>query len=245
MPSDPEPSLHQPFPQTRWSIVVEAGGGATPESRRALEEICRSYWPPLYAYIRRSGFGREDAEDLTQEFLARLLERDTLAGVAEEKGKLRSFLLVSLKRFLIDFRKRQRALKRGGGKVVSFDREEAEMAYQAELAERETPETLFVKRWAQTLLESVFDELAAEFDGAGKGEQFDVLCPFLQRNSGAGRYAEVGERLGMSEGAVKVAVHRLRKRYREVFRLRVMETVADEREFEEEVAFFFDALEAG
>jgi RNA polymerase sigma-70 factor (ECF subfamily) len=241
-PEQPAHSHFAPFPATRWSIVVEAGGGTTPESRRALEEICTSYWPPLYAFIRRSGFNREDSEDLTQDFLRRLLERDTLAAVDAEKGKLRTFLLVSLKNFLKDFRKHESALKRGGGKVVSFDAELAESLYSADFSESETPETLFAKHWAQTILESVFDELATEHDQSGKSAQFDALCPFLQRNSGAGRYADVATKLGISEGAVKVAVYRLRKRYRDVFRTRVMETVADERELDDEVAFFFQAI---
>jgi len=244
MAHDLKHSNYAPFPQTRWSIVVEAGGGGTVESRRALEEICKSYWPPLYAFIRRSGFGREDAEDLTQEFLARLLEKDTLADLDEDRGKMRTFLLVALKNFLNDRRRHDKALKRGGGKIiVSIDQDIAESQYHAEPREDETPETLFAKRWAQTVLESVFDELADEYDSAGKSEQFDVLCPFLQRNSKAGKYADVAEALAMSEGAVKVAVYRLRKRYRAVFRARVMETVADERELEEEIQFFFKALE--
>ena len=237
-------SHFSPFPQTRWSIVVEAGGSQTEGARRAMEDICQSYWKPLYAFIRRNGFSRHDAEDLTQDFLSRLMEKDSLSRVGEEKGKLRTFLLAALKNFITDFRRQQGALKRGGGKViVSIDKEMAESHFAAEPADGNTPESLFAKHWAQTVLESVFDELETESEAAGKGDQFAVLCPFLQWNSGEGTYVEAGEKLGMKEGAIKVAVYRLRKRYREIFRARIMETVADEKEFDEEIAFFFNALE--
>lgn len=227
-----------PFPATRWTLVDEVrSGGDT--GARALEELCGMYWYPVYVYARRDGASPNDAEDLTQGFFARLLERGDLAAVDAAKGKLRSYLLRALKNFSISEHHREKALKRGGGVViVPIDAETAEGRFQAEPVEIEDPASLFERRWALGLLEEAFARTEAEYIKSGRGELFAALSPMMagrvDRNE---RYAEIGAQLEMSAGAVQVAVHRLRKRYRGQLEAAVAETVEAPGDVEEELRY--------
>jgi RNA polymerase sigma-70 factor (ECF subfamily) len=206
-----------------------------------LEDICRLYWDPLYAFIRRSGFGREDAEDLVQEFLSRVIERGLLDDVSAEKGKLRSWLLALLKPFLNDRRKHDRRLKRGGGaKIVSIDSEDADRRYGEQPVENMTAEDLFERRWAVSVLAEALVSLGNEYAQRGRAELFNEIRPHLQwQGDGDRAYAQSAEHLGMTEGAVKVAVHRLRRRYREVLRREVAETLGPGEDVDAEIRHLF------
>jgi DNA-directed RNA polymerase specialized sigma24 family protein len=202
------------FATTHWSVVLSAQEGDSTQSGAALEKLCQTYWYPLYAYVRRQGHSSPDAKDLTQEFFARLLAKDHLQGVAQEKGKFRTFLLVALKRFLVNEWKRGQTQKRGGGCVhVPLGGHSAETRYLAEPVEPLTAEKLYDRRWALTLLDRVLDRLRAEFVAAGKGAVFDRLKGSLMLETGAPPHSEAVAALGMSEVAVKVTVHRLRRRF--------------------------------
>jgi RNA polymerase sigma factor (sigma-70 family) len=227
------------FAATRWSVVLAAArGGDSPPAADALAELCRTYWYPLYAYIRRRGYETHEAEDLTQDFFTRLLAKDYLAGVAREKGKFRSFLLVALKHFLANEWDRAQAQKRGGGKaIIALDALTAENRYRLEPADTLTPERLFEQQWALTVLEQTLDRLQAEFVANGKRELFETLKRFLTGDGQPSSYAEVGAELGMSAGAVKVAVHRLRRRYRQLLRDQIAQTVASPDEIDEEIHY--------
>lgn len=242
MASNGKESGFERFPETRWSLVKRAGAD-TPVARRALEDICQSYWGPLYAFARRSGQSPSDAEDVTQDFVAQLLERETFAKIQEEGGRLRSFLMTSLRNFLRDRARRENAAKRGGGKrPLSIDFDGVEDAVSAHATDQDTPETVFEKQWALRMVEEAFGRVESEYEGSGRGELFGYLHPCLQGEEPTGTYAEIGRKLGMREGAVKVAAHRLRQRYRRCFELLVLETVESEREVEEEMAFIQAAL---
>jgi RNA polymerase sigma factor (sigma-70 family) len=209
----------------------------------ALEQLCRAYWYPLYAFIRQRGHGPDEAQDLTQEFFARLLEKKWLADIAPHGGRFRSFLLTALGRFLINEFQRSRAAKRGGGQpVISLDQDEAEQRYSREPVTDETPEKIFDRRWALTVLDKALARLAEEAQRAGKGRQFELLSPFLSREPGQGEYQEAGSKLNMSSGAAGVAVHRLRQRYRDLVRREVAETLADSGDAEQEVQHLMAAL---
>jgi len=208
-----------------------------------LEKLCKVYWYPLYAFVRRQGRAPHDAQDLTQEFFARLLEKNYLEDVDRAKGKFRSFLLASMKHFLANEWDRARAQKRGGALThIPIDTQFAETRYGLEPAHDQTPEKLFERRWALTLLNNVLDRLRAEHVAAGKAEQFDELKVALTADKKSISYASLGGRLRMTEGAVKVAVHRLRARYREVLRAEIAQTVASAEEVEEEIRQLFAAL---
>jgi RNA polymerase sigma factor (sigma-70 family) len=229
------------FEPTRWSIVVAAAGGKATNAHRALEHLCKAYWYPLYAYVRREGHDAASAEDLTQEFFGRLLEKNWLEAVDREKGKFRSFLLAAMRHFLSNERDRARRLKRGGAHgLVSLDLASAEQRYAAEPADPMTAERIFERRWALTLLEQVLARLRWEFVTAGKEEIFEQLKPALTGEKVP--YTEIATRLGQSEGAVRVAVHRLRMRYRDLVRAEIAETVATEAEVYAEVQHLFAAL---
>lgn len=231
------------FAATRWTVVLTAGRGSSPQAGRALEELCRTYWYPLYAYVRGRGHSPHEAEDLTQEFFARLLAKDYLADVDREKGKFRSFLLASLKHFLANEWDRARAAKRGGGRPhLSLDTQMAETRYRSEPANDLIPEKLLDRQWALALLDQVLARLQAEFVADGKKKQFDELKLLLTEGKGATSYAEVAARLGTTEGAAKVAVHRLRRRYRELLREEISHTVAAPAEIEEEIRHLFAAF---
>ena len=228
---------------THWSVILAAADGSSPESDRALATLCRTYWYPLYAFVRRQGHPAHEAEDLTQEFFARILEKQYLGGVGPEKGRFRTFLLVCLRRFLANEWDRKRALKRGGGKAaLSIDFADADARYRLEPAHELTPERLFERRWALTLLEQVLAELSDEMKRAGKAELFAALKVYLAAEASAPPHAEVAAELGMSEGAVKVAVHRLRQRYRQLLRDEIARTVGDERDVDGEIGRLFAAL---
>ncbi len=223
-------------------MVLSAAHSDTTRARTALESLCQTYWPPLYAYVRRRGYSPEDAQDLTQAFFARLLERNAVASVAPEKGRFRSFLLASLNHFLSDEWDKARAQKRGGGKVISLDLQSAETQLGVIPVENFTPEKAFEHRWAITLLEQVYQRLRAEYHTHGKGALFDVLRVTLAGTSDAAPYAELARQLDLSEGAVKVAVHRLRQRYRVLLRDTIADTVSTPDEVEDELRFLFAVL---
>ena len=231
------------FATTHWSVIVNARAADSSVARQALEKLCQTYWYPLYAFVRRQGHGPHDAQDLTQEFFARLLEKNYLDDVRRERGKFRSFLLASMKHFLANEWDRARTQKRGGAQVhVPIDTQSAETRYGLEPAHDQTPEKLFERRWALTLLDNVLSRLREEFVASGKADQFDQLKVALTADKRAVPYAELGARLGMSQGAVKVAVHRLRARYREVLRAEIANTVSSPTDVEEEIRQLFAAL---
>jgi len=205
--------------------------------------LCGNYWYPLYAYVRRQGHNPHDAQDLTQAFFARLLEKNYLADVQREKGRFRSFLLASLKHFLANEWDRERALKRGGGrKLIALDEDSAESRYKLEPKDDLSADKIYERRWALTLLDQVLSKLRTEFEADGKTQQFDTLKDYLASGRTSVSYARAAERLGMNEGAVKVAVHRLRKRYRELLRAEIAQTVATASEIDAEIRYLFAAL---
>jgi RNA polymerase sigma-70 factor (ECF subfamily) len=233
------------FRTTHWSVIVAARDGESAEARAALAELCETYWYPLYAFIRRQGHTMEDARDLTQEFFARFLEKDYLGAVNREKGKFRAFLLACCKHFLANEHDRAKALKRGGGKTIrSLDCSVAESRYSDEPAHDVTPEKLFERRWAMILLQNVFARLRQEHEQAGKIALFEQLKPFLAGDGPVVRYAQAAAALRLSSGAVKVAVHRLRRRYRELVYEEIARTVDDPALVEAEIRDLFAALES-
>jgi len=231
------------FATTHWSVVLAASHMELIRAEVALEQLCRTYWQPLYLYVRRQGFGEPDAQDLTQEFFGRLLASRGLGGVAREKGKFRTFLLASLRHFLANEWKRDRTLKRGGGLTfLSLDELSSETAQQPEPATDVTPEKLYDRRWAQTLLDQVLARLRGEYASAGKAALFDHLRVFLADAKGTVSYAAAAQRLNLTEGAAKQAVRRLRHRYRELLRSEIAQTVSTAAEVEEEIQHLFTAF---
>jgi RNA polymerase sigma factor (sigma-70 family) len=239
----PGPSDAAGFAATHWTVVLSAARGK--ESSRAaaaMTELCRTYWYPLYAFLRRRGHEEHEAEDLTQEFFARLLGRRFLANVDRRKGKFRAFLLASLKHFLSDQRDRALAEKRGGGRpVISLDSLSAEARYRLEPAQDLAPEKMFDKQWALSILERVLSRLQAELAAEGKATLFEALKDALTGGR-TGRYAAIGTELGMTEGAVKTAAHRLRRRWRALLRDEIAQTVASPDEIEEEIRYLLSCL---
>ena len=231
------------FPMTRWSVVVSAREGDARQAKAALSELCEAYWVPLYAFARRTGKSAEDAEDLTQAFFARLIEKDLFAKADEERGKLRSFLLGTFKHFLSDEWDKARALKRGGGRaLVSIDAAQAEERLAVEPVDEESPDRSFERKWALVVLERVMQSLRKTYEEAGKGEVFEELHPYLAPDSGGATYRESGERLGLSDNAVRVAVFRMRQRYGAELRTQIAETVASDEEVADEIDFLFRAV---
>jgi RNA polymerase sigma factor (sigma-70 family) len=230
------------FATTHWSVVLAAGGHETTRAGDALEVLCRSYWHPLYHYLRRRGFGPEDAQDLTQGFFAKLIQRRAFAKADPQRGRFRSFLLASLKHFLADEWDRARAEKRGGGETLRLDFQSEETRLEEPPARTLTPDEAYERRWAMLLLEQVYGRLAAEFEHEGRGAQFQALRVALAGDRGAVPYAEIGRQTGLSEGAVKVAVHRLRQRYRALLRATIAETVAAPEEVEDELRHLLRVL---
>ena len=239
---DNQPSRQSIFVTTHWSVVLAAANSDTTRARAALENLCQTYWHPLYAYVRHRGYSPEDAQDLTQEFFARLLERNAVASVAPDKGRFRSFLLASMNHFLADEWDKARAQKRGGGKVFSFDLQNAETWLGEIPVETFTPEKAFEHRWAITLLEQVYQRLGDEYRAQGKAALFDALRITLAGKSQAAPYAELAHTLKMNEGAIKVAVHRLRQRYRALLREMIADTVSSPDEVEDELRYLFRTL---
>lgn len=231
------------FATTHWTIVLAAGRGGSPQADQALEELCRTYWYPLYAYVRRHGHSREDAEDLTQGFFARLLEKKFLEGISSEGGKFRSFLLVALKRFMANEWDRANREKRGGGETpLSLDWQDAETRYQINPADHLSPDKLYDRAWATVVLERVITRLRDEHGAEGKADLYEKLKPFLMLGGNEIPYAEAAAELKMSEGAVRVAVHRLRKRYRELLREEIARTLAHPAQADQEMQALFSAL---
>ena len=235
------PGVSAQFTTTRWSVVLAAGNGLSPQADAALERLCRAYWYPLYAYVRRRGHDAHEAQDLTQAFFADLLERQSLATAHPHKGRFRSFLLGAAQNFLAKQHERAQTLKRGGHcTMLSLDEQDAEGRYRHEPAHDWTPEKLFERRWAVTLLDNTLAALREEYRRAGKLPLFEALQAFLSAD--AASYPEAAAALRLSEGAVRVTVHRLRRRYGELLRTDIAQTVAGPGEVEEEVAHLFEVL---
>jgi RNA polymerase sigma factor (sigma-70 family) len=227
------------FATTRWTIVRSAGEA----SGEALEALCTAYWYPLYAYVRRHGFSKEDAEDLTQAFFAKLLERRDIAGLKRENGRFRAFLLASMKHFLANERDRAGRLKRGGNIThLSLDLQSADTQFQIADGGRMQPDAAFDREWAVALLERVVVRLGEEAIVEGKKERFDRMKPYLMMAKGEIPYASAAEDLSMDEGALRVAVHRLRKRYRELLREEIAHTLSDPAMVEEEMKVLLGAF---
>jgi RNA polymerase sigma-70 factor (ECF subfamily) len=231
------------FALTHWSVVLAAGRSESPQAHDALEKLCQAYWPPIYAFVRRQGHSPHDAQDLTQSFFARLLEKNSFAAADRAKGRFRSFLLGALKHFLANEWDKANAQKRGGGKaVISIDAESAETSIGFEPADTVTAEKVFERRWALTLLDQVLKRLRQEYVSDGKEEAFNQLKQTLTEASRAVPYAEIAVRLRTTEGAIKVAVHRLRQRYRELLRSEIAGTVASPDQVDDEIRNLFAAL---
>ena len=231
------------FDTTRWSVIAAAKGSDPDAARAALSTLCEAYWYPLYAFIRRWGADPDTARDLTQEFLVSLLERRDIEQVRPERGRFRAFLLASVKHFLMNEAARNRAAKRGGGIApipLAFD--EAEGRYQFEPADEVTPETLYERRWALTVLERVIAAVQTKWQQSGRGSEFDTLKASLLGEGPPGGYAVAARQLGMTEGAVKTAVHRLRRTFRTELRAAIGETVSDPADVEEELNYLERAL---
>lgn len=223
-----------------------AGGDSSPVARRALEQLCHAYWYPLYAYVRRQGHNVEDAQDLTQEFFARLLEHKYLRLADRNRGRFRTFLLTSLQHFLINDWKKTNRDRRGGGQIVlSLDEEMAESRLAAEPALEQPPDALYDRGWAAVLMDRALTALRTEFEQAGKADLFDRLKVFVWGEKNALSYAAMAQQLGMTEGAVKVAVHRLRQRYGDLLRAEVAQTVTTAVEVEEELRHLASVIRAG
>lgn len=240
--SDATPAPADPFPATHWSVVLRASGSDA-AADEALAQLCQTYWYPIYAYVRRQVHNPEDAWDLTQGFFAHLVENHALAQVNPARGRLRSFLRQSCRHFLANEREHARALKRGGGQaVLSLDAAFAETRYGLQPAHNASPAKLYERNWALTLLEHVLDRLRTEQTQAGKEAQFAALQPCLMNDFEAPRHAEVATQAGLSPDAVKTAVSRLRRRYRELLREEIAQTVSSPGEVEEEIRYLFAVL---
>ncbi len=233
------------FATTHWSVVVTAGQGSSPEARQALAELCEDYWYPLYAYLRRRGFQPAESQDLTQGFLAHMLEKGTLQAAAQSRGRFRSFLLSSLNHYLSHQWRYDQTKKRGGAcRTISLDLAEGERRYHLEPADPLTPEKIFERRWAMTLLGKAVDALRADYEKGGKLHIFDALKSFLGRGESSVPYHEIARQLDCTEGAVKVNVHRLRQRCRECLRREIAQTVASPDEINEELQHLFQAVQS-
>jgi RNA polymerase sigma-70 factor (ECF subfamily) len=231
------------FVTTHWSVVLQAGGSESAQAQQALEKLCTAYWYPLYAYVRRQGRSPEDAQDLTQEFFARLLEQKKLRLADRNRGRFRTFLLTSLKHFLINEWKEANRQKRGGGRqLISLNAEETETRFRAEPADNRSPDKEFGRRWALVVLDRVLDQIHGEFAADERGQVFEELKASLTGEENESSYAEIGRRLGMTEGNLKVTVHRMRRRYRELLRQEISMTVDGPEAIDEEMRDLLAAL---
>ncbi|HEY9174251.1 MAG TPA: sigma factor [Verrucomicrobiae bacterium] len=241
--SDPINAPGDIFATTHWTVVLAAGRRATPQSDHALEELCRTYWFPLYAYVRRRGHSKEDAEDLTQAFFARFLEKNYLEGLSAERGRFRAFLLASLKHFLANEWDKSQRQKRGGKAAhLALDWQTADTQFQVAATAEASPDRAFDREWAVALLAKVIERLRVECEAEGRGGLFNELKVFLAAGKGALSHAAAGQALGLDEGAVRVAVHRLRKRYRQLLRDEIAQTLADPAQVDEEMRALFGAF---
>jgi RNA polymerase sigma-70 factor (ECF subfamily) len=231
------------FTTTHWSVVLAAAQQESPQAAAALEQLCRTYRYPLYAFVRRQGYSRQDSEDLLQGFFTRFLEKHYLKGVDKAKGRFRSFLLGALKHYLANEWDKARAVKRGGRvDFLSLEAEEAESRYWEEPASELTPEKLYEQRWACALLERVMARLQHDCDAAGKGSLFEALKGFLLGEGASASYAHLAASHGLSEGALKMKVQRLRQRYQRLLREEIAHTVARPEEVEDEIRYLFRVL---
>lgn len=230
------------FATTHWSVVLGAGRNESPQAQQSLEKLCQTYWLPLYAFVRRRGYAEADAKDLTQDFFAWVLERNWLARADQDRGRFRSFLLTSISHFLDNEWDKSRAQKRGGGRVIALPFDAADTSCPWEPADQRNPEQSFEYRWALALLEQVMNRLYAEYAGRGKSALFEALKPCLLGDRTAQPYAGLAAQLQTTEGSVKVAVHRLRQRYRQLLREEVANTVTKPDQVEEEMRYLFAVL---
>ena len=231
------------FATTNWSLILRAADGDDAEAELAMALLCEAYWYPVYAFVRRQGNSAADAEDLTQGYFARFLEKGFIREVRPEHGRFRAFLLVSVRNFLHNERDRDRALKRGGGRrLVSLDAVTAERHYEPRVADGATPEDLFERSWAQTVFDRVLDQLGQRAEGQGRGARVARLRPFLIGAQTRGTYAEVAAEWDVGESAVRAAVHRLRKDFAELLRNEVGRTVTDGAEVDDEVRHILTLL---
>jgi RNA polymerase sigma factor (sigma-70 family) len=242
----PEERPERLFVTTHWSVVLAAGHGNTTRAHDALAHLCQTYWYPLYAYARRRGCSPHDAQDLTQEFFARLLAGNWVAKADPERGRFRSFLLSAMKHFMANEWNKAQTQKRGGGqRILSLEDDSAEHRYRREPADRATPESLYERGWALTLLEGVLGRLEEEYRREGKQAWIEAMAPALTADRGAVDHAGMAHKLGMTETAVRVAVHRLRQQYRQLIRAEVASTVASRVEVEAEMRHLFQVLSRG
>jgi len=244
-----ESDLSAPFPggersaTTHWSVVVQAGRTLSPQSQAALETLCRAYWYPLYAFVRRQGHGSEEAQDLTQAFFAHFLESGSFSRADPSKGRFRSFLLGALRHFLVNEWQHEHRLKRGGHcAVFSLEGMEPEPRLAAEPADEFTPEMAYERRWAETVLAQVLERLRNEMAVGGQGARFEALKVYLLAGQEPASYAEVAGQLGLSEAAVKSAIYRLRQRYGELVRAEIAHTVANPAEVDDEMRYLLRVL---
>ena len=240
-----ESSRHRPFVTTHWSLVVAAGDQASTESREALATLCKCYWYPLYAFVRRRGFQPAEAQDLTQAFFAQLLEKGALSAADPTRGKFRSFLLASLNHFLANQQRAQQAEKRGGGTTIhSLNMDDGEQRYGMEPADHVTPDQVFQRQWAMTLLSRAIGNLRDEYEQSNRLHVFEALKSYLGGETSRVPYREIAVQLDATEGAIKVAVHRLRKRCRELLRQEIAQTVNSADEIDDELQSLFQAIQA-
>lgn len=234
----------RPFATTHWSMVIAAAKGSdSGEAKRALAQLCETYWYPLYAFVRRKGYNPNEAQDLTQEFFANVLINATFQKADQTRGRFRSFLLTSMQNFLANQHRAKIALKRGGGvQHLPLDFHKGEDRYQQEPIESMTPEKMYERRWAMTLMKRVLDRLADEQTQAGKGEVFDTLKHYLGGTDDQRPYREIAQQLNMPEGTIKVNVHRLRKRCRELLRDEISQTVETEAAVDDELRDLFQIV---
>lgn len=247
---DPDPISRPPttaaagrFRTTHWSLVLQAAGTEEEASQAALERLCTGYWPAVYTFIRQRGNAPETAQDLTQTFFARLLEKEWLRQADATKGRFRTFLLTAVTRFLANTYEREKAIKRGGGQIpIALDTTIPEPGWVVPLQRDRTPEEEYDRRWAETLLERVLLRLREEFDGGGRTGRFEALKEFLTGDRGDQPYAEVATRLGVSESAVKSGIYRLRQRYGELVREEIAQTVDSPAEVDDEIRYLLTVL---
>lgn len=239
-----QPGENRVFATTQWSLVVAAAkNDSVAGSSEALEQLCQNYWYPLYAYVRRRGFSPDESADLTQAFFAQFLEKNSIEHADPDRGRFRTFLLTSLKNFIANQWRSEQALKRGGHlKKISLEISRGEEKYALEPVEMTTPETLFARRWAMTLLTTTFEKLEQEYLENGKLDLFEKIKPYLVGNHENVPYREVSQALGITENAVKVSVHRLRKRCGTLLRMEIAQTVSSEEEVDQELREMFSTL---